>query len=548
MDSSSRIDTSTSFTLELRNRRQNLADDGQQDLFAQALGQQLAKDHYETTARYSLAKSRTSDRTDRAPSSPAPAGRPTSDPERADTAPANFVSRETLLGKKPILSGQNGTGKPAAAATKPMASAKVTASNGTATAKAATAAPDVTCASETALAAEDKATPVATGDEAEAVTPDADTGKAAAAATDPILPTPSTGPAQPTATAAAAPTAPAIPVAQATVLLLSGVPAAQEEDGTTADPIAADPQALAALLAKLQATQAAAAAPTTAGNATQQQNDPDATGGTEEAGQIGQAKPSEPAPADRVTAGVAKPKSKTSGQNAALRDPTDVIVKPATPEQASLTALAQTSTGTGRGITLPEGMSVNEDGDIGASDLEFSAWSEQFGPAFASGTARGANWQQSAFLAQLKQNVQIMQPHEQVAVQIQRAAQNGTGRLTVDLQPAELGRVEIKMSVDKDKNVTASVVVDRPATLDLLQRDARNLERILQDAGLQTDSGSLSFSLRNSGGDAQGQNQGGGTGKGNRGKTSGSDTAAAASSATRPTVVATADGYVDLET
>jgi flagellar hook-length control protein FliK len=92
------------------------------------------------------------------------------------------------------------------------------------------------------------------------------------------------------------------------------------------------------------------------------------------------------------------------------------------------------------------------------------------------------------------------------------------------------------------------VVVDRPATLDLLQRDARNLERILQDAGLQTDSGSLSFSLRNSGGDAQGQSQGGGTGRGNRGGTEGSDAAATAAAQARPAVVATADGYVDLET
>ena len=35
--------------------------------------------------------------------------------------------------------------------------------------------------------------------------------------------------------------------------------------------------------------------------------------------------------------------------------------------------------------------------------------------------------------------------------------------------------------------------------MDLLQRDARDLERALQDAGLRADSGSLSFNLRGDG-------------------------------------------------
>ena len=40
------------------------------------------------------------------------------------------------------------------------------------------------------------------------------------------------------------------------------------------------------------------------------------------------------------------------------------------------------------------------------------------------------------------------------------------------------------------------VNADRPETLEALQRDARGLERALQDAGLRTDSNSLSFNLR----------------------------------------------------
>ncbi len=539
---SARIDVSTSFTIELRSRRQNATDGGQQDLFAQALGQQLAKNHDETTARFAITKNRSTDRSDRTANS-ATAAASARDPQPADAPATNSVSRETVSGK-PATSTSNAPAKTPGSGNKASSNAKPAQSSGAQAGKTADSNPDGACAAEAAPA--DGTTAQAVTDEAgktvTAAAPDNDTK--ASRIQDAATPEAAAPPAVTTATSVPA-AATAVPVGQPAVLLLTGGPAT-EGDATTETP-GTDPQALAALLAKQPATQAAAAAQKAPAGTAPQQSDPGEIANGAHPETIGQAKPSEPAPADRAPTAGAKPKTKTAGQNAALRDGTDAIVKPAAPQQASLTALAQATTGMGRGITLPEGMSVNEEGDFGVSDLEFSAWSEQLGPGLANGAARGASFQQSAFLAQLKQNVQMMQPHEQVAVQIQRAAQNGIGRLTVDLQPAELGRVEIKMNVDKDKNVTASVIVDRPGTLDLLQRDARNLERILQDAGLQTDSGSLSFSLRNSGGDAQGQNQGGGGSGGNRSE-SGGDAAAAASAAARPTVVATADGYVDLET
>jgi hypothetical protein len=536
MDSTTpRIDAATNFTFELRNRRQNATDDAQQDLFAQALGQQLANNQDQTAPRATIVKGRATDRTAK---SQTPGKAPARDPRPAETSPVESVSRETVSGKKSLLSSQVATAK-ANPGTQPTANAKTTTENVAVAGKADKAEPDGKCTTETAVAADDETASAAPGDDAKTATANTSTDKAASTVTDANAATPTAE----VTVQTNVPVTPATPVAQTTVLLLSGLPSG--EDGAPADPIASDPQALAALLAKFPGNPAAAAAPKGANTPAPQQNDPNAIDG-ENPDTIGQAKPSEPAPADRAGVGTAKTKIKTNGQNAALREQADAVVKPAMPEQASLTVLAQATTGTGRAITLPEGMGVTEEGEIGASDLEFSAWSDQLGPGLANGLGR-ANLQQSAFLAQLKQNVQLMQPHEQVAVQMQRAAQNGVGRLTVDLQPAELGRVEIKMSVDKDKNVTASVVVDRPATLDLLQRDARNLERILQDAGLQTDSGSLSFSLRNSGGDAQGQNQGG-TGTGNRGQSGGNDAAATPSAAARPTVVATADGYVDLET
>ncbi len=92
-------------------------------------------------------------------------------------------------------------------------------------------------------------------------------------------------------------------------------------------------------------------------------------------------------------------------------------------------------------------------------------------------------------------------PPNEVTVTIQRAAARGDDRIRIRLHPAELGQVDVRLKVGADGIVRAMVQVDRPETLDLMQRDARGLERALQDAGLKTDSGSLSFNLRDNGED-----------------------------------------------
>jgi flagellar hook-length control protein FliK len=88
---------------------------------------------------------------------------------------------------------------------------------------------------------------------------------------------------------------------------------------------------------------------------------------------------------------------------------------------------------------------------------------------------------------------------DQMAVQISRAVSDGQDKLTIDLRPAVLGRVSVSLEVGHDHRVIAVISADRADTLELLQRDVRTLERALQDAGLKTDSGSLSFSLNGDG-------------------------------------------------
>lgn len=85
---------------------------------------------------------------------------------------------------------------------------------------------------------------------------------------------------------------------------------------------------------------------------------------------------------------------------------------------------------------------------------------------------------------------------EQVAVQIKKGAAEGIDKISIRLDPGNLGNVEIKMEVGHDGRLMAVIAADKPETLQMLQKDAASLEQSLRDAGLKTDQQSLSFSLR----------------------------------------------------
>ena len=85
---------------------------------------------------------------------------------------------------------------------------------------------------------------------------------------------------------------------------------------------------------------------------------------------------------------------------------------------------------------------------------------------------------------------------EQVTVKITKAIQAGNDKITIQLRPANMGRVEVKMNISQDNRLNVMVIVDRPETLDQLQKDSRELQRALQEAGLQVDNGDLNFNLR----------------------------------------------------
>ncbi len=87
-------------------------------------------------------------------------------------------------------------------------------------------------------------------------------------------------------------------------------------------------------------------------------------------------------------------------------------------------------------------------------------------------------------------------PLASLAIEIAAKAQGGKNRFEIRLDPPELGRIHVRLDFDHDGNVTSRLVVDRSETLDLLRRDAPNLERAFQQAGLKTSDNGLQFSLR----------------------------------------------------
>jgi flagellar hook-length control protein FliK len=144
------------------------------------------------------------------------------------------------------------------------------------------------------------------------------------------------------------------------------------------------------------------------------------------------------------------------------------------------------------------------------------------------------------------QNVQISTPTPNMpalAVEIAAKSQSGAKQFDIRLDPPELGRVEVRLSIDATGKASAHLSADQPQTLDLLQKDAPTLTRALRDAGLDVSQDGLNFSLRQQPGDA-------GTGNQSRGGNGRSFTLAATTSidATSASAAyrAPADGRLDI--
>ena len=89
--------------------------------------------------------------------------------------------------------------------------------------------------------------------------------------------------------------------------------------------------------------------------------------------------------------------------------------------------------------------------------------------------------------------------HE-IGVEIARRISVGGDELVVRLVPAELGRIEVRMSFDDRGGLRAVIAADSPVALDMLRRDSADLSRALSDAGVRSDAQSLRFQTDGGGG------------------------------------------------
>jgi flagellar hook-length control protein FliK len=102
------------------------------------------------------------------------------------------------------------------------------------------------------------------------------------------------------------------------------------------------------------------------------------------------------------------------------------------------------------------------------------------------------------------QNIQVAQSDSNanantvsaLAVAIAAKSQSGNKQFDIRLDPPELGRVEVRLSIDATGKAQASLSADQPRTLDLLKTDAPALTRALREAGLNVSQNGLNFSLR----------------------------------------------------
>ncbi len=104
--------------------------------------------------------------------------------------------------------------------------------------------------------------------------------------------------------------------------------------------------------------------------------------------------------------------------------------------------------------------------------------------------------------ASIKPAISLYQPPAQnlnlphIAFEFTSNIKAGINRFQIQLDPPEMGRIDVKIDIDKSGALNARLVVERADTLDLLQRDARALERALAQAGLDSNKTNLEFSLK----------------------------------------------------
>ncbi|MBR1606008.1 MAG: flagellar hook-length control protein FliK [Alphaproteobacteria bacterium] len=82
---------------------------------------------------------------------------------------------------------------------------------------------------------------------------------------------------------------------------------------------------------------------------------------------------------------------------------------------------------------------------------------------------------------------------EQIKVNITQSAIKGVDKIEIQLKPADLGKIEIKLQIGRDGQLHAHITAAHAETLEILQKDISSLKDAFAGAGYLTDDGSFSF-------------------------------------------------------
>ncbi len=126
-----------------------------------------------------------------------------------------------------------------------------------------------------------------------------------------------------------------------------------------------------------------------------------------------------------------------------------------------------------------------------ASGFSLQAQVEAPGAYTASGAQSAGTTQAGSNLARA-----TVETLSNMAVQINRKLSEGNTKFAVELHPADLGKVEVTLSIARDGTTTAHLKFDAPVTAAAFQAQEGELRHQLAQTGLNLDSGSLTFSSR----------------------------------------------------
>lgn len=141
--------------------------------------------------------------------------------------------------------------------------------------------------------------------------------------------------------------------------------------------------------------------------------------------------------------------------------------------------------------------------------------------AAQTGLQNSVNNPLTSVITQSQNATQAHPATQMVSATIQKAMKAGEDtNIKLRLDPPELGRVEVKMSIDKDNVAKIVLTAEKPETFMMLQKDSHVLQQALTDSGLDMQ-GDISFELASDsqdfGRDDGQHNNGNGSGRGKSG-------------------------------